>query len=135
MKAYIVQEKPYEPEYGQYPILVFAKTARDAKKLGWPYLDPQENDSWIKTTAKRFKNADKYLDQYSAPKVFYWNSNTRKEDEILRALGWYSDGDTSCNECGLYEMDGLYPVCCECDFCSECGHHKDCQIDLSEVPQ
>lgn len=44
---------------------------------------------------------------------------------VLRRLGWRCEGDSSCETCGLYEMDGTAPVCGECHQCQECG--CDCE--------
>lgn len=39
----------------------------------------------------------------------------------LRLLGWSVPGDDCCEACGLWEMDGMVPVCDDCGFCQECG--------------
>jgi hypothetical protein len=47
------------------------------------------------------------------------------DDDELRLCGFRCDGDSSCDTCGLYEMDGKYPVCEGCHQCEEC--HCDCE--------
>lgn len=42
-------------------------------------------------------------------------------DEVLREIGWHCEDDSSCDSCGLYEMDGAFPVCEDCMQCSVCG--------------
>lgn len=49
------------------------------------------------------------------------------EDKILRDMGWRVDGDEQCAHCERFSLDGLWPVCEECDRCSECGHEDGCQ--------
>ena len=41
--------------------------------------------------------------------------------EELRAIGWGVEGDSSCSTCGLYTMDGEFPLCEECGDCEECA--------------
>lgn len=45
---------------------------------------------------------------------------------VLRSLGWYVPGDAECELCGLFEYDGLVPVCADCGNCTACGHQADC---------
>lgn len=42
-------------------------------------------------------------------------------DAVKRLLGFESEGDRPCGTCGLYELDGLAPVCEECEQCPDCG--------------
>jgi hypothetical protein len=55
-----------------------------------------------------------------------------RDDEILRDLGFMCESDSSCDTCGLYEMDGKFPVCEECYQCPECGHCDDCETGKEE---
>jgi hypothetical protein len=49
------------------------------------------------------------------------------DDEELRLCNFRSESDSSCDTCGLFEMDGKYPVCDGCNQCEECG--CDCEED------
>lgn len=40
---------------------------------------------------------------------------------VLRKVGWRMEGDASCDTCGLYELDGEFPVCEGCGQCADCG--------------
>lgn len=40
---------------------------------------------------------------------------------VLRQCGWGCEDDVQCDGCGLYELDGLKPVCGACLHCVDCG--------------
>lgn len=48
---------------------------------------------------------------------------------VQRATGWRVEGDSSCDTCSLFEMDGLFPVCSGCRQCEGCG----CDCEGEEV--
>ncbi len=54
---------------------------------------------------------------------------------ILRDLGFMCESDSSCDTCGLYEMDGEFPVCDECGQCPDCGHSDYCETGKEEVSE
>ena len=52
-----------------------------------------------------------------------------KNSAALRAMGFWIDGDPACVSCGLYTMDGAFPLCPDCEQCADCGHAEDCGHD------
>lgn len=44
--------------------------------------------------------------------------------KVLREMGWRSEGETSCDHCGLYALDYKHwSVCDDCCRCPECAEH------------
>lgn len=52
-----------------------------------------------------------------------------RNSAALRAMGFGIDGDPACVSCGLYTMDGEFPLCPDCEQCADCGHAEDCGHD------
>ena len=52
-----------------------------------------------------------------------------RDSAVLRAMGFCIEGDRPCVGCGLYTMDGLFPLCPDCEQCGDCGHAEDCGDD------
>ena len=50
-----------------------------------------------------------------------------RDQSVLRSMGFSVDGDPMCAACGLYTMDGEFPLCPDCEQCAECGHAEDCE--------
>lgn len=95
----------------------FAENSRQAKKLMWKYSELSEacDGEYTEERVNRYKDYDHHLE--SEKTEAYVVTNT----EILRQMNWRVDGDSSCSTCGLYEMDGEFPVCEECEQCPDCG--------------
>lgn len=59
--------------------------------------------------------------------------HAEERDGVLRRYHYRYEGDGSCDTCGLYEMDGRFPVCEECGQCPECAAcFQDCP-ECSEI--
>lgn len=58
-----------------------------------------------------------------------WNLETGvvRNSAALRAMRFGIDGDPACVSCGLYTMDGEFPLCPDCEQCADCGHAEDCE--------
>lgn len=115
LKAYMVHDG--EPE--EKAVLVFAANAAEARRAGH-HQDGIGDEGFFTLRANRLPAVD-HLDR-SEHGLFYIETKAA----ILRQAGFHSDGDDSCAHCGLYEMDGEFPICEECDSCPDCGHMDDC---------
>lgn len=98
--------------------LVFAKTSKEAKKLGSKFVDPEE---WIELTSERREPYDIFLRaDATEPYVEHY-------PEVLRQANWQYEDEYTCNSCGLAAMGiDQYEVCDDCGECLECGHQDDC---------
>jgi hypothetical protein len=115
LKAYLV----HDGEPSELAVLVFANNAQEARKTGYGH-DDVGHEGFIHVRANRRQVMDRLLDQSKTePYVEY-------RQTLLRAAGFCFEGDSSCCVCGLYSFDGAFPVCSECDCCSECGHDENC---------
>lgn len=101
---------PYE-----YATLIFARSQREAKRLGWKLWEYHE-DGYLSARAWRLPNADSLV-RAGATEPY-----EERDSRVLRKAHWHCDGDASCASCGLYEMDGDYPVC---EYCLQCIEHED----------
>ena len=52
-----------------------------------------------------------------------------RDSAMLRAMGFWVEGDPACISCGLYTMGDEFPLCPDCEQCEECGHAEDCGHD------
>ncbi len=43
-----------------------------------------------------------------------------RRTSVQRSIGWWVDGDSSCESCNLFTMDGEYPLCETCGCCEDC---------------
>lgn len=115
MKAYMV----HDGDPGENAALVFARTAAQARKLGYLHNDIG-SDGWITLRTERKPDADRLIPaDVNEP---YLVTDTR----VLREAGWSIEGDMLCASCGLATMDGEFPLCEYCEQCAECGHADDC---------
>jgi len=104
---------------GENAALVFARTAAQARKLGYLHNDIG-SDGWITLRAERKPDADRLIP--ADANESYLVTDTR----VLREAGWSCEGDLLCASCGLATMDGEFPLCDDCEQCAECGHADDC---------
>lgn len=132
LKAYFVGVSEHPDGY-EWTDIVFANNAKEAKSMAYHKTDAGSlahdiacdtggNPLWY-VTAKRRAEADKYCTQEEP----YVLAQSDENDGIYRQFGWRYDGDDSCDTCGLYSMDGKFPVCWGCNTCEECGT-KHCEV-------
>ena len=115
LKAYMVHDG--EPQ--ENALLVFANTGQDARKAGYGH-NYVGDYSFLDVRARRHPDADSLVrdgaqDAYVEHKL-----------PVLRQAGWQLEGDCRCCHCDLATMDGDFPLCPDCERCSECGHEEDC---------
>lgn len=134
LKAYLVGAVEDTEEGFTWTDIGFANNANEMKKLGLKKTDAGDlasqiaqdrggNPLWY-MRARRKPEADQYAgDRDDA----YLLSYTDENEKIYRQFGWRYDGDDSCDTCGLYSMDGKFPVCWGCNTCEECGT-KHCEV-------
>ncbi len=116
LKAYMV----HDGEPGEEALLVIAGTAREARNCAWDSLTDCE---FILAKADRVTHADEHIAGLPAGIVH--------DIRIQRLCDWRTEGDSSCDGCGLYTMDGQFPLCEDCYMCEDCGHHPDCATDTT----
>jgi len=99
-----------------YHAVCFAENSKQAKTLMWNYSELREscNGEYLDASSVRYKEGDQHLDKTKTEPYVVSDSKT------LRNFNWRVDGDSSCDTCGLYEMDGAFPVCEGCCQCNEC---------------
>lgn len=98
-----------------------AHSHAEAKALMWrsgSQIQEECDHRYVDMRVQRHQGGDSITYHYREP------SMVRREHK--RALGWFCDGDSQCQNCELYEMDGDFPVCEECEQCTECGHADGC---------
>ena len=112
----------YQFEPGEEAYLIFARTSREAKIFGLSYglLEDYDPNLFCDVKADRHKRADGQLISGST------ETYHEERPTVLREAGWHWEGDIVCEKCDLYEMDGVFPVCSQCDQCSKCGHTEGC---------
>jgi hypothetical protein len=102
----------------------------DPEDLTWHPEDKQWIHIWHHNQEEAAELARSYFGvrDVSVPKVLQSPEGPEKaephaecRDGLLREMGCSYPGDSSCDTCGLYEMDGKYPVCEGCYQCEECG--------------
>lgn len=110
---------PYDHAYVSH---CFARTQKEAKKLMWSQgrLNEECDGEWIDARIERKPAYDKLADGMQEAYI-------ATDTKIEREMGWMMDGDTICGTCGLATMDNEYPVCDECDQCTDCGHSDGCE--------
>jgi hypothetical protein len=101
--------KPYMGCYQDEPhegaILIFAHTAKEAKKVGW------NEPSWIRDAV------DSYLDFRvtlikNAPSIF----KDGVQEKLLLNIPHVNESPASCKECGLWGMElNLKALCDSCE--------------------
>lgn len=109
-------------EPSEQAVVVFAHTAREAKRLGYRLLD--EVDRFVDVVAQR-------SDELALPLSIPWPTEPRALDwyraadrAVYRAIGFHCEGESACDACELYPCgDDAHALCAACDQCPECGHH------------
>lgn len=108
--------------------LVVAENSRQAEiicgergdlEADYPF-DISEVTSWYCSTKKIPQKEIDDLD---------WGivNDSKHNGKFRREVGFSCEGDDRCCTCGLAEFDGRFPVCPECNQCSECGCDDDCE--------
>ena len=113
----------YPSEYS-IVALCTARSHKEAKAVFWAGSDRlREECDWryVDMRVKREPGGDKYIG-----KLKFAEPHVVEDVAVQRELGWFHDGDNNCADCGLYTMDGEFPVCEHCDCCEGCGHAEDC---------
>lgn len=117
LKAYSV----HDGEPSECSILVFAYSAKDARKMGYQRLPFCAN--YIECQADRCESADHLID--SERVLDHENDDDRA---IMRKAGWRVEEETACDKCGLYPMDDKRWALNEDGLCPECVHrHPDAE--------
>ena len=115
LKAYTVCEGDNGSEYSE---LIFAATAKEAKKEAWKHPGFSGFEEYLQLRVKRYPKAD-HLAGETAGCCSDWR--------VLRLLEWSCEDGNACSECGLNDFDrDEFRVCWDCDKCPECGHEDDC---------
>lgn len=118
IRAYTV----HAGEPGEQAVLVFAHTAREAKRLGYTLLD--DVDRFIDVVAQRAPDVGLPVDMPwpTAPRALDWYADADRA--VYRVIGWHCEGERACDACDLYPCgDEEHALCGACDQCPECGHH------------
>lgn len=113
LKAYLTYEKDHQEEEA---VLVFAHNKREAAKIGYRQVYAEYKKDM---RAHRVPEADAFLDT-NRPTHPYPYIELRNM-AAQRAAHLAYDGDDSCDTCGLYTMNGEFPICEGCRQCVECG--------------
>lgn len=100
-------------------VLVVARNPKQAKLLGYKCI---QYGRYTDILVRKIWNEVK---TYTQPCVLDWNS--KKDLELYRATDHYFEGDSACESCCFYTMNGAFPLCDECQFCEKCGHSEDCK--------
>jgi len=121
LKLWQVNDRPDVPdEYHRHCVLYWSETEEEAI-AEWKRLHPDRGeaaDSEAYSAAECRTTATPQKDQ----------PHHEHRMRIAREVGWSCPYDASCDDCGLYAMDGQFTVCEECNCCEECG----CRCDQEE---
>ena len=100
-----------------------ADSVKEAKALLWNDSDVRDacDGDYYNLRVRRARQYDIIARAWSLEPGVVRNS------AALRAMGFGIDGDPACVSCGLYTMDGEFPLCPDCEQCAECGHAEDCE--------
>jgi hypothetical protein len=122
LKAYSVFADGFRHEHAE---LVFAKSGKEAKKLGWKMPHGDFGCDWTDLRVLREERLDRLAQGKEEPFVC-------RDDEIFRDAEWRSEDLPACASCGLTDFsDGKRPewkICPDCGFCGECGHDDCCIV-------
>ena len=110
-----------------------ANSAKEAKAMLWNDSDVRDacDGDYYNLRVRRSRQHDSVAREYQEPVGVIRGLGT------LRAMGFLVDGDPACVSCGLYTMDGEFPLCPDCGYCEDCGHAEDvndivdAEIDLN----
>ncbi len=97
--------------------LVFARTKREARSIGYVYVDVPFIDVEVDEIREPAPSAVALL--VGEPRAVHDRAS-------IRQFGFRCMEDPVCDCCDLAEMDGAFPLCGDCDLCEECGHRDDC---------
>ena len=100
-----------------------ANSVKEAKALLWTDSDVRDacDGEYYRLRAHRDRRLDNIARAWSLETGVVRNS------AVLRAIGFGIDGDPACIACGLYTMDGEFPLCPDCEQCADCGHAEYCE--------
>jgi len=118
LKAYMVYCR--DPE--DAAMLIFAKTAKQARNYGfkhWYWTDP---DVFAGMRARRAPGADRLAKEVDEP-------YKDRRDASRRAAGFFEDSQVPCKECELHEFEDMPEsvICRWCHCCAGCGCAEDCE--------
>ena len=113
----------YPSEYSVVAACV-ARTHKEAKKLLWAGSGNLRQECDWQFTDLRVSRSKS--DDQIAASIQPQEPHVIEDTAITRQMGWFCSGDAGCSCCGLYEMDGDFPLCQDCGFCAECGHDEKC---------
>lgn len=100
-----------------------ANSVKEAKAVLWNDSDVRDacDGDYFNLRVRRKRSLDSVAREYQEPIGIIRGLGT------LRAMGFWTEGDPACIACGLYTMDGEFPLCPDCEQCAECGHAEDCE--------
>lgn len=124
------------PESTLKPFRVYTDEAEDGAELVWA-----ADAAAAVTVAKSgplFSDLDEETELYAGIEDVIpgtlpaagTSPHVEARDRVLRQYGWSYEGDRRCDDCDLATMDGAFPLCVDCDRCTECGHADDCRRGL-----
>lgn len=126
LKAYSIFIQ--DPNWDNFGELVFAEDLDQAKHLALKYNGHlrESVDEGAKLFTIHHENVDHIARQHGTPECIY-------SIDIQRQCGWLIKGDSQCDTCELYSMDGEYPVCDECHNCIECKCDSHCPLNEGDI--
>lgn len=114
MNAYIVHDG--HPD--EYAVLVFSDNESEAIE----YAKAEDLDiAFIEANPIAWVSIPNYIAIYGVC----------NDTAVQRKYGFWCDGDDCCGSCGLYEMDGKFPVCEDCGQCEECMCEDQIEVVLT----
>ncbi|UDL04021.1 hypothetical protein [Marinobacter sp. CA1] len=102
----------------EFPFLAacFAPDIKEAKRLIWNSGEVAEDcdHEYFEMRVVRSKEHDNLFGRDGRT-----DAHVIQDAAVLRDMGWMCYCDEHCACCGRATMDGEFPVCEECDSCSE----------------
>ena len=100
-----------------------ANSVKEAKALLWNDSDVRDacDGDYCNLRVRRERQHDIVARAWSL------GAGVVRNIDALRAMGFCIEGDRPCVGCGLYTMDGLFPLCPDCEQCADCGHAEYCE--------
>lgn len=128
MKCYFGGSSDMDKDF-DFVTACFASDRDEAKRLMWKYGDLSEDcdGDYMNARVIRRPEHDSLFGKDGKK-----DAHVVRDQALLREMGWMMEGDERCSWCGLATMDGEYPLCQDCETCSDCGHEHDCESRLGQ---
>ena len=123
MKCYIGGST--EPGEFDFVAACFAANGKEAKRLLWKYSDLSDECEGEYMNARVIR-APKH--DHLFKKIGRTNAHVVQDESVYRDMLWVMEGDQRCALCSKAEYEGRWPLCENCEQCTECGHDDDCEI-------